>query len=134
MQPDRAWKRMWLFALVGLVLVAGLLVGLVVLHLVELTLAATYVLLVGAAGFFMYLRQRSSVQRRPDERLRRIGYRASWFAWQITAFGIVGFWVLDYFHLISLGMNWILMILMIGTYVSFMVSFWVLRAVGDAAE
>jgi uncharacterized membrane protein len=134
MTPERRWKKMWLFNLVSLFLVVGALVPLVLFHLVELTFLITFVVLLVASGLLMYFRQKSNVQRRPDERLWRIGYRASWFAWNITIYGMAAFGILDYFHLISLDTFSILTILAVGSCVSFIIIFWIMRAVGEASE
>lgn len=134
MKPKTAWKRMWLFNLMFLALFSGALLALVLFRLVDPAFAITFVAVLAAFGLIMYFRQRSNIKSRPDERIWRLGYRASWFSWHLTTFALLALWTLDHFGVKSLNPAQMLAVLIVGSYASFLGAFWILRGFGESGE
>jgi uncharacterized membrane protein len=124
------WALNFAFAFV----VSGGLLVLAILRIVELSFAISFAVVLLGAGLIMYLRQRANPQSRPDERIRRIATRAMAMSWQLTVYGVVALYFLDYFKIFSLSSTQILTALVFFMSFSLLVFVLILRRLGDIGE
>jgi hypothetical protein len=131
---ESSWKRMWIINFIFLALLLVSLLILSVLHIIEITFALCFVLPLSIFALILFFRQKSNIQSRPDERMKRIVNRATNISWQLTAVVMAVLYWLDYSKVLLLSSAQVLSSLALFMALSFIIIYLILRRLGDVSE